>query len=122
MLGETEVQGSGGSEGPVTSCGTKNWEKSSLTLGIRQNRHFSESGVPGNASGEEGKELRHGRGWLETHGIIGEQAVFCQATGFWGPEGREAVQAGGQDLGAVSTSLAIPVMKTDALTQGEARE
>ena len=36
--------------------------------------------------------------------------------------GREAVQAGGQDLGAVSMSLVISVVKTDALTQGEARE
>lgn len=67
--------------------------------------------------------MRHGRGWLETHGAIGKQAIFHQATGFWGPEmEREAVQAGGQDLGAVSTSLVISVMKTDVLTQGEARE
>lgn len=65
----------------------------------------------------------HGLGWLETHGATGEQAVFHQATGFWGPEmGREAVQAGGQDLGAVSTSLVISVVKMDALTQGEARQ
>lgn len=38
MLGETEVHGSGGSESPVTSCGTKDWEEFSLTLRIRQNR------------------------------------------------------------------------------------
>lgn len=39
-----------GPEGPVTSCGTKDWEESSLTLGIRHQATSVSQGVPGNAS------------------------------------------------------------------------